>query len=136
MTELAFLVSRTAHFRLLEYRKAKHSLCFLRPHAPVSSCSSNTAWVPTVLDLLISVRGMIGWVFAQQELRDKYPCLKCESVEVVMWELEVKRCERMLIDGPVMKEGGKKQGVLTAKQLKQRRQHALRMVERQRQNLK
>ena len=78
VSPFACLISRTAYHTLLDVRRA--------PAHPE----------PTVLDFLISVQGLTGWIFAQQTLRESHPRQTHDNIEAFLWEREAARNELVL----------------------------------------
>ncbi|ERF73652.1 hypothetical protein EPUS_00905 [Endocarpon pusillum Z07020] len=85
VTPLASLIVRTAYYTLLDVRREP-----LHPE-------------PTVLDFLVAVHGLTGWVMAQQALRARRPQNSIEDIERYLWGQEAQRnkmvlTERWLLD--------------------------------------
>lgn len=76
VTPLASLIVRTAYNTLLDVRRKP-------PHPE-----------PTVLDFLVSVQGLTGWVMAQQALRVRQHT--AENIERFLWNKEAQRNEMVL----------------------------------------
>lgn len=104
VTPLALLISRTAYHKLLDIRR--------EPHHPE----------PTVLDFLVSVRGLTGWVLAQHDLRDHHPQKSQEDTETFLWELEAQRNEVLLANRSLLDKSS--EGWLRAQWFKEQRRRS------------
>jgi hypothetical protein len=88
-TPLACLIARTVYNNLLDIRS-------LPPHPE-----------PTVLDFMVSVRGLTAWVLAQHDLREHHPQQTHDNVEAFLWEQEVQRNEWVLTTRSLLDKGSK-----------------------------
>jgi hypothetical protein len=78
VSPFARLIARTAYHSLLDVRNAP-------PHPE-----------PTVLDFLVSVQGLTGWIFAQQNLRQNHAQKTHDNIEAFLWEREAARNDVVL----------------------------------------
>ncbi|KAF7503279.1 hypothetical protein GJ744_004037 [Endocarpon pusillum] len=90
VTPLALLIVRTAYYTLLDVRREP-------PHPE-----------PTVLDFLVSVHGLTGWVMAQQALRAHRPQNSIEDIERYLWEQEAQRSEMVLTGRSLLDKSSKR----------------------------